>query len=90
MCASAVPPDEFFNALDGQRLLVGGHAWSVCVFSVTDANENRWVQLALEGGDRKVVTLCLEPSHDLGKAFASLSSFLADPHAAPNVLSHVV
>jgi len=89
MCASAVPPDEIFNALDGQRLSVDGRAWSVCVFSVTDANENRWVQLVLEGGDRKVLTLKLAPSHQPQHAFVSLSCFLTDPLAATNVLSHV-
>ena len=89
MSASAVPPDEFFNALDGQSLSVDGRAWSVCVFSVTDANDNRWVQLALEGGDRKVLTLRLAPSQHPQQAFVSLSCFLVDPIAAPNVLSHV-
>lgn len=89
MSASAVPADEFFNALDGQCLSVDGRAWSVCVFSVTDANESRWVQLALEGGDRKVLTLRLTASHHPEQAFVSLSCFLTDPLAAPNVLSHV-
>ena len=89
MSASAVPPDDFFNALDGQCLSIDGRAWNVCVFSVTDANEDRWVQLALEGGDRKVLTLRLVPSQHPEQAFVSLSRFLTDPLAAPNVLSHV-
>jgi hypothetical protein len=90
MSASAVPPDEFFSALDGQCLSVDGRAWSVCVFSVTDANDNRWIQLALEGCDRKVLTLKLAPSQQPQHAFVSLSCFLTDPRAARNVLSHVV
>ena len=89
MSASAVPPDDFFYALDGQCLSVDGRAWCVCVFSVTDANDDRWVQLALEGGDRKVLTLRLAPSQHPEHAFVSLSCFLTDPIAAPNVLSHV-
>jgi len=89
MSASAVPPDDFFYALDGQCLSVDGRAWCVCVFSVTDANEDRWVQLALEGRDRKVLTLRLAPSHHAEHAFVSLSCFLADPFAATDVRSHV-
>ena len=89
MSASAVPPDDFFHALDGQCVSVDGRAWILCVFSVTDADENRWVQLALEGRDRKVLTLRLAPSHHPEHAFVSLSCFLTDPFAAPNVLSHV-
>jgi hypothetical protein len=89
MSSSAVPADEFFNALDGQCLSIDGRAWNLCVFSVTDANEIRWVQLALEGRDRKVLTLRLAPSQHPEKAFASLCSFLTDPLATTDVYSHV-
>ena len=89
MSAFVVPPDEFFSALDGQCLSVDGRAWNVCVFSVTDANEKRWVQLALEGRDRKVLTLRLATSHVPEEAVASLSCFLVDPLGTTDVLSHV-
>lgn len=89
MSASVVPPDEFFSALDGKSLSIDGCAWSVCVFSVTDSNDKRWVQLALEGRDRKVLTLRLATSHDLGEAVESLTCFLADPLGTADVLSHV-
>ena len=89
MLSSAVPPDELFNALDGRCLSIDGRAWNLCVFSVTDANEIRWVQLALEGLDRKVLTLRLPPSQHPEKAFASLCCFLTDPLAATGVYSHV-
>jgi hypothetical protein len=69
---------------------VDGRAWNVCVFSVTDMNDNRWVQLALDGGDRKVLTLRLTPSQHPQQAFDSLSCFLTDPLATPDVYSHVV
>ena len=89
MSAFVVPPDDFFSALDGQSLSVDGRDWSVCVFSVTDTNDKRWVQLALEGRDRKVLTLRLVTSHDLEEAVASLSCFLIDPLGTTDVLSHV-
>ena len=89
MSSSAVPPDEFFNALDGHCLSIDGQAWHLCVFSVTDANEIRWVQLALEGLDRKVLTLRLAPSQHPEKAFASLCCFLTDPRTTADVYSHV-
>lgn len=89
MSAPCLPPDELFAALDGQCLSVDGRAWNIYVFSVTDMNDNRWVQLALEGRHRRVLTLRLPPSHHREEAFASLCCFLTDPLANQDVYSHV-
>jgi hypothetical protein len=89
MSAFRVAPDEVFRALDGQHLSLIGGEWDVCVFSVTDAHDQRWVQLALEGQGLRILTLRLEPTHHPREAFASLSIYLADPLASSDVLSHV-
>jgi len=89
MSRSRVPLDEIFNALDGRCLSVDGHDWNVCVFSVTDANEHCWVQLALDGSGRQVLTLRLASIYDPEQALDSLSCFLTDPFATRDVLSHV-
>ena len=89
MSRSRVELEEVFRALDGQSLSVESGKWSVCVFSVTAADENRWVQLALEGRGRTILTLRLAPPHDPQHALASLSCCLTDPFATPDVLSHV-
>ena len=89
MSASRVSPDDLFQELDGHRLSTNGRDWDVRVFSVTDANDSRWIQLALEGQEHKVLTLRLAPTQDSRYAFDALSCFLADPQTTGNVLSHV-
>ena len=89
MSASCIPPEEIFKGLDGHCLSVDGREWNVCVFSVSDTNESRWVQLALEGRNRQVLTLRLAPSQNPQQAVASLFCFLTDPLATPDVYSHV-
>ena len=90
MSASRVPADEIFAALDGQSLSSNSGDWNVYVFSVTDQDDLRWVQLALDGCSRQILTLRLAPTQDPNQAFASLSYFLADPMATDDVRSHVV
>lgn len=89
MSRSRVLLDEIFNALDGRCLSVDGRDWNVHVFSVTGADETCWVQLALDGSGRQVLTLRLAPTSNPQQALDSLLCFLTDPFATADVLSHV-
>ena len=89
MSASRVPAEQIFEALDGHKVSSEGSDWNVCVFSVTDENDLRWVQLSLEGRGRQILTMRLAPTHPPDRAFASLSHFLIDPFASDDVRSHV-
>lgn len=86
---SRVAPDQLFSALDGTQLSVDGSAWRVEVFSVIDEPERRWVQLALEGADRNILTVRLDHSESPRQVVEQLSTWIHDPLAATNILQRV-
>lgn len=86
---SVVAPDQLFSALDGAQLSVDGSAWRVEVFGVIDEPDRRWLQVALDGAERSIVTVRLDHSASAGQVVEQLSTWIHDPQAVTNVLQHV-
>lgn len=84
-----VAPDQLFSALDGTQLQVGGADWRVEVFGVIDEPERRWVQIALEGTRRRILTLRLDPTQGARHVVRQISSWLTNPRSSRNVLQRV-
>lgn len=73
--------DRLFDALDGLPVRLGQNQWSLRVYGVIDADGGRWVQLALEGADRRVLTLRISELHGPRDAARTLSAWLSNPGA---------
>ena len=86
---SRVSPERLFQALDGTQLSVDGVDWQVQVFGVIDEPSRRWVQVALEGSRRSVVTLRLMDTQSPRQVARELSAWPSDRHTASSVLARV-
>jgi hypothetical protein len=82
-------PDRLCEALDGRHLRASGRDWRVEVYGVFDDHGRRWVQLALDGDQIRVVTLSLAPTHGPRHAVRSLRSWLDNPRATETVVEHL-
>jgi len=78
-----------FHALDGLHLGAARRHWRIEVYSVADGMRQRWVQLALQGKERRMVTLSLAPSDGARRVVTALSSWLADPVDRPAIVKSV-
>lgn len=74
-----VNPDRLFDSLDGRSLTASGVPWRIEVFSIADADHDRWVQLALCGHQRYLLTLRLHVGDGTQRAVAALAGWLANP-----------
>ncbi len=70
-----------FEQLDGRDLVVSHRHWRVQVFSVSDHADNRWVQLGIDGPERRMLTLRLPAEAGPQTAISAISSWLHDPMA---------
>lgn len=84
-----IAPDTLFTALDGTQVSVAGLDWRVEVFSVIDEPGQRWIQLALQGVVRRIVTVRANHTESPRQIVREISSWLADPSAARNILQRV-
>ncbi len=84
-----VAPDKLFAGLDGTHVSVDGSAWRVEVFSVIDGPDRRWLQIALDGAARRVLTLRLHKTEGPRQIARQISSWLANPSSIHNVLERV-
>ena len=57
---SEVPQQGAFEALDGHEVRVNGRICHVEVCGVFDDGSRRWVQLAIEGDSRQLLTVQLD------------------------------
>lgn len=79
--AGYVPADRIFVALDGRDLTIAGGRWRIEVFSVSECEGCRWVQLGLSGEKRGMLTMKLSPSDGAGRVLLGISSWIAEPAA---------
>lgn len=83
--ASYVPADRIFVALDGRDLTIAGGRWRIEVFSVSECEGCRWVQLGLFGEKRGMLTMKLSPSDGAGRVIMGISTWISEPagHQVP-------
>jgi hypothetical protein len=85
-----VSAERLFAALDGREVSVKGQAWQVETYGVWDAQGQRWVQLSLagqHGGPNFILTLRLAAGAGVQHAIMALSSWLANPAEARDILN---
>jgi hypothetical protein len=63
-----VDPDELFAELDHMEIAAGEGRWRVEVFSISDQEGQRWIQLAVRGRTEQMITLRLHPGAGLAEA----------------------
>jgi len=71
--------------LDGRDLLAAGAWWRVQVFGIVDEAGYHWLQLAILGPRRYVLTLRLHHHDGPGSALGTLALCLAELAAAPSI-----
>jgi hypothetical protein len=81
-----VDPDELFTELDNLEIAAGGGQWRVEVFSISDHEDHRWIQLVVHGESEHMITLRLLPGARLEDAVPALSDWLE----APEHRSHMI
>lgn len=77
-----INPDGLFAALDGRDLSAVGGQWRIEVLGIADEDHDRWVQLAVHGRQRYLVTLRLHAGDGTQRAVAALAGWLANPDEA--------
>jgi hypothetical protein len=77
--APYVPADRLFIALDGRDLTLAGGRWRIEVFSVSECDGQRWVQLALSGEKNGMLTMKVSPSDGAGRVLMGISSWIGEP-----------
>jgi len=71
--------ERLFAALDGRDLVVSGEAWHLEVYSVCEQAGRRWVQLAIDGQQRYMLTLALATGSGVRQAVRAVNEWLAAP-----------
>jgi hypothetical protein len=74
-----VTPDELRIALDGEVVSDGERSWRVEVYSISDQQDHRWVQVSLLGEPSWMLTLRVSPEDGIEHIRHTLSTWLADP-----------
>jgi hypothetical protein len=83
-----VTSEQLFIALDGRGVVAGsGGRYRIEVYSVRDEAGCRWIQLALHGAGRHMITVRQAHGDSAQHVVLALSSWLADPSQKPHVLS---
>jgi hypothetical protein len=79
-------PDDLFKALDGVTIEVRDNRWSVEVYSVTDRNTRRWIQIGLRGAGLRMVTLRTGMARGVSGLLGPLSRWIASSTPSGRVL----
>jgi len=57
---TAMSSEELLRRLNGQTIETGAKSWRIDVYSIVNNDAHRWVQVGLEGADRRTVLLKME------------------------------
>lgn len=82
-----VRPERLRAALEGRAVTVSDRSWRLEVYSVSDRDGRRWVQLALEGEPHYMLTLSLTMGAGANRALNALASCLANPSEAAGIFN---
>lgn len=80
-------PEDLFAALDGRQVTLSRTKWRVEVYSVVDKFGRRWIQLALNGQTKIMLTLRLAAGAGARHVVFVLSSWLSNPSGSPDILN---
>jgi hypothetical protein len=86
---SLAPTDreQIFTALDGRHVQIFQRKWRVCVFSVSEDDGGRWLQLSLEGEPHYMVTVRASFQKTADDTLHALARWVANPSTVNSVLS---
>jgi hypothetical protein len=79
--------DRVYWALDGRDVVVLGKRWHVEVFSVVEHAGHRYVQLALDGPQRYMLTLRVVPDTPVNRLIQALLGWLTHPTTSGDVIN---
>ena len=71
--------ERLFDSLEGQVLRVFQRAWTIRVYSISEQDGWRWLQLSLEGDCEYTVTMRVSLTDSGDHALRRLSGWLANP-----------
>src|SRR6187399_1948549 len=78
--------EALYTALDGRELILRGHHWKIEVFSACKVTGACYIQLALQGVERHMLTLRVAPSADFRAVVPRLLSWLLHPTPSGEIL----
>jgi hypothetical protein len=76
-----------FQELDGRSVSTCDRTWCIRVFSITEENGWRWLQLSLDGDPDYAVTVRANPTDSADQTLRALSAWLAAPSKTHHVVS---
>jgi hypothetical protein len=76
-----------FQELDGRNVSTFDRTWCIRVFSITEENGWRWLQLSLDGEPDYAVTVRANPTDSADQTLRALSAWLAAPSKTHHVVS---
>lgn len=73
---TAISSDQLLHRLNGQTITAGTKQWRVDVYSIVENDAHRWVQVGLDGTDRRTILLKLAYLADDEDAVAALEQWV--------------
>ena len=73
---TAMSTEQLLQRLNGHVVDVDGQSWQIDVFSIVDHDAHRWVQVGLNGADRRTVLLKLESLADDEDTLAAIEHWI--------------
>ena len=89
LTSGVVDPDDLFADLDNLEIAAGGGQWRVEVYSISDHDDHRWIQLVVHGESEHMITLRLQPGARVEDALPALSEWLEAPGAQPHIIDAI-
>ena len=68
--------EQLLQRLNGHVVAVDGQSWQIDVYSIVDNDAHRWVQVGLNGPDRRTVLLRLEYLADDEDALTAIDAWI--------------
>jgi hypothetical protein len=78
---TVVSNEQLLNRLNGQIVTAASNSWRLEVYSIIDKDAHRWVQVGLEGTDRRTVLLKLEYMADEEDAIDAVQDWVRSSSA---------
>jgi hypothetical protein len=73
---TAISSEQLLHRLNGQTVAAGARSWRVDVYSIVENDAHRWIQVGLDGSDRRTILLKLEYLADDEDAVAALERWV--------------
>lgn len=86
LTSGIVDPDQVFAELDNLEIAAGEGRWRIEVFSVSDQDDHRWVQISVIGERDYMLTLRLPAGAGAESALPALTDWLERPSAISQIV----